>query len=127
MKVEQLPSNDLTFDSAAVAHNIYHILRERLRLILLSAALIVALGVGYAVLAPRLYDATTTVQINQVAGNVMEIRNSQTLDLSKEDLPTTIQRKLTSMVVLRRVVNRLHLTPDMLDLKKKPPGSSYRP
>jgi len=71
VKVEQLPSNDLTFDSAAVAYNIYHILRERLRLILLPAALIVALGVGYAVLAPRLYDATTTVQVNQVAGNVM--------------------------------------------------------
>ena len=122
MKVEQLRLNDSTFDSAAVAHNIYHILRERLRLILLPTALIAALGIGYAVLAPRLYDATTTVQVNQVAGNLMEIKNSQTLDLSKEDLPATIRQKLTSMVVLRRVVNRLHLTPDMLDLEKKPPG-----
>ncbi len=107
---------DAPIDTSIAARKIYYILRERLRLIIACTVLITALGIAYVIWTPALYNASTTVQVNQVP-SAMEMQELvQTRDLVKIDVLNTITKKFTSFVVLRRVVNRLQLTPAQLGL-----------
>ncbi len=119
--VNQPQLTDPALDTSVVALKIYHILRERLRLIIACTVFSMAIGIGYILWTPSLYDATTTVQVNQTVGNLMQTKDLQTQDLTEKDSVSTIAQNLASLSVMRRVVNRLHLTPESLYLPQKPP------
>jgi len=120
--MHQPHSTESTIETSAIAQKVFHILLERIRLIALCVAIISGIAAAYCWWAPSLYDAITTVQVNQSANNLLDIQDIQNQDLNKPDLLQTIATNIPNLTVLRRVVKRLELTPDDLYLPKQPPG-----
>ena len=117
MSNSEAPPSDLAEpEIGATLRRGYYLLRERVWLIATCVCLALILDALYVARTPNSYDATTTIQVNQAARNVMQIQDVQTQDLTTLELLNTIQQNLSNLTVMRRVVARLHLTPDMLDL-----------
>lgn len=94
---------------------LYHVLRERILLIAICVGVGLCLGAIYFLWAPYVYAATTTVQVNQAERNIAQIQDIQSQDLTSLEVEKSIERNLSNLIVMRRVVKQLHLTWPMLN------------
>ncbi len=101
------------FDAVAI----FHLIRERLWLILGCLAFTCGLGVLYVIRTPKTYEATTVIQVEQAARKIVEIQDVANEDLKANEQLKTIEVGFTNLSLLAGVVERLKLAPEQLGLK----------
>ncbi|MEJ7607751.1 MAG: Wzz/FepE/Etk N-terminal domain-containing protein [Bryobacteraceae bacterium] len=116
--MDQLSTSDAGVDAPLLARKLYYTLRERLWIIAACLALGLALAGFYIWWTPTTFAAVTIIEVNQTTKSATTMENSGVEDLTKTELLNTIERNLGSVVVMRRVVQSLHLTAESLGLPK---------
>lgn len=98
----------------------YHLLREKAWIIVTCALAAVALGGVYIIRTPKIYASTAEVQVNQEQNKVVNIQNVTSEDLSSLELLKTIEQNLSSRALMERVVEKLQLNAQKLNLAPDP-------
>jgi len=98
----------------------YHLLREKAWIIVTCALAAVALGGVYIIRTPKVYASTAEVQVNQEQNKVVNIQNVTSEDLSSLELLKTIEQNLSSRALMERVVDKLDLNAQKLNLAPDP-------
>ena len=93
-------------------------LRERSWIILLAVLLGVSAGVWYLAWAPKIYAASATVEVERAAPNVLDVRAVDATTLDSIEAVKTIEGKLNTSALMRRLVRdpELAVTPAKLGL-----------
>jgi succinoglycan biosynthesis transport protein ExoP len=103
---------------------LYSMLTERAWIIGLCVALALLGAAYYARRAPRIYEATATVQVEQEEQRPVKIEQGKE-DLRTLEVMNTIVQKLCSQPLLERVLatNGLAIIPQLAGADEKPPAS----
>ena len=103
---------------------LYSVLTERAWIIGLCVALALLGAAYYARRAPRIYEATATVQVEQEEQRPVKIEQGKE-DLRTLEVMNTIVQKLCSQPLLERVLatNGLAIIPQLAGADEKPPAS----
>ena len=117
------PHADATLHEPLIdVHRAWNVLRSKLWLLVLCVLVALLLGGAYILRSPRIYAATTTVQVEQAQANVLKIEQVTSEDLGSAEVLKTIERNLSSGVLLQEVIRSLKLTPEQLGLPARPDG-----
>jgi capsular exopolysaccharide synthesis family protein len=90
----------------------YHVLREKLWLILLFVITAACVTGAYLYRAPRIYAAKVVLQVEQEEQQVINIQAVQKEDLRSAEFLKTVEQKLQSRALLARVVETNSLARD---------------
>jgi polysaccharide biosynthesis transport protein len=104
---------------------IYHLLLRKAWLIILVTVLCLSAAVAYVILAPKIYESTAVIQVQQEAQKVVNIEGVNQDDYKQSDALKTVEQSLLSQTLLLRVVkaNGLDKDPEFAPAKKD--GSAY--
>jgi capsular exopolysaccharide synthesis family protein len=97
---------------AADLRYVFGVLRAKAWLIVLCLAVSVGLGVAYLFKAPKIYSATTVIQISQEEPILARLEAMRNDDLKEPQVIKTYEQNLVSPEVLLRVVNHPELADD---------------
>lgn len=102
---------------------IFHILRERLWLILLCLILALAGGYYHALHAPERYAAFAVVEVALARDRILEIEEVKSQDLSSEQVVNTMIQTMNSGVARRRIAKKYNLAenPEFLPPREEGP------
>lgn len=98
---------------------VYHMLREKLWLIVLSTVVVALFGGAYIMRTPKIYAAITTVQVEQAQRKVVNIQDINSEDLTSLELLKTIEQNLGNKVLIQRLIIDGKLTPEKVGLKTR--------
>jgi len=88
------------------------VVRQRLLWLILFGSVAVALGAGYLMLTPAVYQALTVVQVEQTAQSVVGVQDAVREDLKTVEILKTIEQNLSSSALLLRVARTSKLEQD---------------
>jgi succinoglycan biosynthesis transport protein ExoP len=80
--------------------------------LILFGSVAVALGAGYLMLTPAVYEARTVVQVEQTAQSVVGVQDAVREDLKTVEILKTIEQNLSSSALLLRVAKTSKLEQD---------------
>jgi len=104
---------------------VFHVLREKVWLVLLLAVAGLLLAAGYIMRAPVLYSSTATLEVQQEEQKILKIdRAMDREDLRSLDVLQTIAQELKSRSLFERVIdtNNLGSDPRFVGLMKGTPS-----
>ena len=105
-------------DSAVDLSGLFHTIRRKWWMILGSILATVGLGTIYILRTPKTFESETIVQVEQSSTKVMNnIQDLNAEDLKTQEVVKTIEQNMVGSQVLVNVIDRLHLTPEMIGLK----------
>ena len=81
-------------------------------MVVLSGLVGIALGIGYLMVTPPVYEAKTVMQVEQQEPAIVTIANALREDLTTVDVIKTIEQNLTSTALLLRVAKATKLLQD---------------
>jgi len=90
----------------------WHIILERRWLVLATFVATIILCIIYIAKAPRIYQATTRLQINREADNTITIQDIYAMESREQDYLQTQYKNLTSRTLVEAVVRKLNLQND---------------
>ena len=85
-------------------HSLFAFIREKLWIIIVCMAIALVIAAIYLKNAPRLYEATATVQVEQEEQKIVKIEQVVQEDLKSTEILNTIVQKLKSRQLLERVL-----------------------
>jgi capsular exopolysaccharide synthesis family protein len=112
-------------ETSADLRSLFDTLAERAWIIGLCIAIALLGAAYYAKRAPRIYEATATVQVEQEEQRIVKVEQVVKEDLRALEIMNTIVQKLTSQPLLERVVetNGLANDPQFAGAPGQPPAS----
>ena len=104
---------------------VFHLLLRKAWLIILVTVLCLSAAVAYVMWAPKIYESTSVIQVQQEAQKVTNIEGINQDDYKQSDALKTVEQSLLSQTLLLRVVraNGLDKDPDFAPPRKD--GSAY--
>ena len=94
-------------------HEIYYVITSKLWLILICILLWVAAGITFILYTPKIYEATTTVQVDEADQNVVNMQQVDGENYQQDEALKTIEGNLQRVSLLVRVLKR----PEFKDAK----------
>jgi capsular exopolysaccharide synthesis family protein len=101
-----------TADESVNLRHYWHTVLERRWLVITAFVSVFALCLIYLFKAPRIYQAITRLEINREADNVLNLRETLTVETREQDYLQTQYKNLLSRSLLASVVARLRLDQD---------------
>jgi len=101
-------------------HAIYHMIREKAWLVVLAVLVSCLFAGAYIMRTPKIYEASTLVEVEQGQRKVVNIQDIKMDDLSSLEILKTIEQNLGSSELLKGVLQTLKLTPEQLGLPASP-------
>ena len=108
----------------ADARMLYRIVRERIWMILAIVALCAGGGIVYLAKAPRIYEATTTIEVDSEQQKRIKPEGSRGEEKTSEELLKTIEQKLVSPALITALLGHPDLVNDAAFLSEVPRPAS---
>src|ERR1700729_3306866 len=105
------PREPLTLGSIADLHGIIRVILDKCWLILSCIVLAVIGAAIYGQRAQRIYEAVTTVQVEQEDAKIVKAEQVVCEDMRGLDVLNTVAQKLGNEALLQRVLEENHLLP----------------
>jgi capsular exopolysaccharide synthesis family protein len=105
------PQEPSTPDSTVDLHGVIRLVLDKSWLIVSCVVLAVIAAAVYVQRAPRVYEAVTTVQVEQEAAKIVKTEQVVSEDLRGLDILNTVAQKMGNASLLQQVLETNHLLP----------------